>query len=351
MAFDLYINPVGLLYGAAAREAIEDGKAGKLAGGSIGFLNGQLLTGAPGSLEREFYSYRDLKRSKDAVVGERLHLVEQSRALPVKHKCRGPLIMGVVNVTPDSFSDGGNYLDPAEAIEHGRRLAQEGADILDIGGESTRPGAMAVSVKNEAERVLPVVKGLSNLAQPLSIDTRKPEIMQEAAESGARLLNDISGLTYQQQSLEVARDVDLPLILMHAQGDPRTMQENPQYENVVLEVFNWLAGRLEAAVEAGIKSKNLMVDPGIGFGKNLDHNLMLLANLAFFHGLGVPVVLGASRKRFIGHLAEASEAKNRTPGSIAAALSGAAQGIQIIRVHDVAETRQALRVSQAIAAV
>lgn len=351
MVRDVYLNPVGLLYGSDAQEAIKAGNAGRLAGGDIGFALVQVLQGRPGNIKRELRSYQDLRASSDNAIIECLNLLEQNRVLPAEASQPGPLLMGVVNVTPDSFSDGGEFLDARVAIAHGQMLAAAGADILDIGGESTRPGADAISLNDELERVLPVVEGLHQLKQPLSIDTRKPDVMRQAIDKGARLLNDITALSYDGQSVAVAHELQCPVILMHAQGDPRTMQDNPHYDDVVLEVFDWLMHRLEVALKAGIERPNLLIDPGIGFGKNLDHNLALLANLAFFHGTGVPIVLGASRKRFIGALAEAPNAKQRVPGSLAASVKAAAGGVQVIRVHDVAETRQALNVAQAIQAI
>ncbi len=350
MARKFYLNPVGLLYGATAREAIKSGHAGQLAGGDIGFSALEVWQGSPQATVRELRSYRDLRPSHETDIIEALHRLEDKRSLPGNPVHSGPLIMGVVNVTPDSFSDGGDFLDANIAIAHGRALANAGADILDIGGESTRPGAKPISLEEELNRIHPVVEGLAALSQPLSIDTRRPEVMRQAVTLGAHYVNDVSALTFEEQSLEVARQLDRPVIFMHAQGDPRSMQDDPVYDNVVLEVFDWLVERLEIAQEAGIKRQNLLIDPGIGFGKTLNHNLQLLANLAFFHAAGVPVVVGASRKRFIGALSKADEAKKRMPGSIAAALKAAACGVQIIRVHDVTETRQALSVADAIQA-
>ena len=253
-------------------------------------------------------------------------------------------LMGVVNVTPDSFSDGGPYLAKDAAIAHALRLEQEGADILDIGGESTRPWSQPVELEEECGRVLPVIAALAKRTRArLSIDTRKAEVMRRAALEGAHIINDVSALTHDPRAMEVAAGLGLPIVLMHAQGDPRTMQDAPSYDDVVLDVYDALQARIEACERAGIPSARLIVDPGIGFGKTLQHNLTLLGALSIFHGLGCAVMLGASRKSFIGHLTGA-EAPDRLPGSIATALLGAAQGVQILRVHDVAATRQALAV-------
>lgn len=260
-----------------------------------------------------------------------------------------PHIMGVVNVTPDSFSDGGAFLDHGKAIAHGLELAEAGADIIDIGGESTRPGSDAVPLDQELARILPVLEGLAgNCSAKLSIDTRKSAVMREAARRGAGIVNDVSAFTHDNQSLETAARSGCAVIAMHAQGDPKTMQVAPHYADVVSEVEAWLRERIEACERAGIARSQIAIDPGIGFGKTLEHNLQLLAHLDRFVALGVPVVLGVSRKSFIGRIAGTPKAADRVPGSLAAALGGVEQGVQIVRVHDVAETRQALQVWGAI---
>jgi dihydropteroate synthase len=260
-----------------------------------------------------------------------------------------PRIMGIVNVTPDSFSDGGSFANVQAAVDHGMRLVEEGADILDIGGESTRPGSDAVALDEELRRVLPVLEGLRARTQAkISVDTRKAEVMRRAAAAGADILNDVSALTHDPHALAAASESGKPIMLMHAQGDPKTMNDNPQYRDVVLDVFDFLAERIKACEAAGIPRDKIVVDPGIGFGKHLHHNVAVLQAMSLYHGLGVPVLLGASRKKLIGQLCNVNDAKKRVPGSIAAALSSVAQGVQIIRVHDVADTVQAVRVWQAV---
>jgi dihydropteroate synthase len=259
-----------------------------------------------------------------------------------------PRIMGVVNVTPDSFSDGGRWLEPEAAIAHGLQLAAEGADILDIGGESTRPGAEPVGIEEELRRVIPVIAALAGQVRvPISIDTRNAEVMRRAADVGARIINDVAALGHDPNALRVAAETGLAVVLMHAQGDPRTMQLDPHYDNVVLDVCDWLEARVAACEAAGIARERIVVDPGIGFGKTVEHNLALLGSLSIFHGLGCPILLGASRKSFIGRLSGGAPADQRLPGSVAAALLGVAQGAQVLRVHDVAATRQALAVWEA----
>jgi len=261
-----------------------------------------------------------------------------------------PRLMGIVNVTPDSFSDGGAFASTRAAVDHALRLEAEGADILDVGGESTRPGAQPVTVEEELGRVIPVIEGLAGRTKALiSIDTRKAEVMRRALAAGAHIINDVAALTYEPECLEVAEASNAPVILMHAQGDPRTMQAAPHYDDCLLDVCDWLEARIAACEAAGIDRARLVIDPGIGFGKTLAHNLELMAGLTLLHGLGVPVMLGASRKSSIGMLSGVKKAHERVAGSIAAALHRVSQGVQILRVHDVAETRQALSVWEAMA--
>ncbi len=259
-----------------------------------------------------------------------------------------PLIMGVINVTPDSFSDGGEAVDAAQALARGRALADAGADILDVGGESTRPGAEPVSVDDELARVLPVVRGLSEAGFAVSIDTRHARVMEAALDGGAAVINDVTALTGDPQSMGVAVVRGAPVILMHMQGDPRTMQDEPRYEDAALDVYDYLAGRVAACEAAGVERMRIAVDPGIGFGKTADHNIEILHRLGLFHGLGCALVLGVSRKSLIARLSRGEAPKQRLAGSLAAALAAVAQGVHILRVHDVAETRQALNVWSAI---
>jgi dihydropteroate synthase len=259
------------------------------------------------------------------------------------------LVMGVINATPDSFSDGGQFLSVDAALEQARRLIAQRADILDIGGESTRPGSDPVESGEELARVLPLIEAIrreSSIA--ISIDTRKPEVARAAVAAGANCWNDVSALTFTPDSMATAVALDVPVVLMHAQGDPKTMQQDPQYRDVTGEVLNFLVGRIGQAIQAGMKLSNIIVDPGIGFGKTLAHNLTLLQDMPRFVALGRPVLVGASRKRFIAALDQGAEVGDRLGGSVAAAMFAAQHGAQILRVHDVAETRQALTVQTAL---
>jgi dihydropteroate synthase len=343
----LYLRPLGFLYGATAKAAVGEGLALLLAGGPIAFTAAELIEGEPGSSKRALFTARALTEAKDAGLAERLQRVTAPRPPFAGLSFDRPHLMGIVNVTPDSFSDGGLYDRTEDAIMHAAALASAGAGIVDIGGESTRPGSDAVAEADELARVAPVIEGLKGLHAAISIDTRKAQVARAAAERGATIFNDVSALTYDEKSLAVAAQTGLSVILMHAQGEPKTMQDDPSYDDVVLDVFAYLTGRIEAAVTAGIPRSRLCADPGIGFGKTMAHNLTLLANLSLFHGLGVPLLVGASRKRFIAGVAGGDDAKAREPGSHAAAIAACAQGAQILRVHDVAGSRQALEVWRA----
>ena len=261
------------------------------------------------------------------------------------------LVMGIVNVTPDSFSDGGEHFDPDAAVAHGLRLAGEGADILDVGGESTRPGAQDVPLEEELRRVLPVVERLARETRlPVSIDTSRPEVMRAAVEAGAGMVNDVFALR-REDALDTAAALGVPVVLMHMLGEPRTMQHAPDYDDVVGEVHRFLAERIFAAEMAGIPRQRIVVDPGFGFGKTTAHNLQLLAQLERFTGLGVPVLAGLSRKRTIGELTGRDDPRGRIHGSVAAHLVAAQRGARIVRVHDVAATVDALKLWQAVAEV
>lgn len=262
-----------------------------------------------------------------------------------------PRVMGIVNVTPDSFSDGGAHDTLEAAVAHGLKLAEEGADILDIGGESTRPGAQEVPIDEELRRVIPVIERLAKeTSLPLSIDTCKPEAMRAAVAAGAGMVNDIYGLR-QPGALAAVAELGVPVVIMHMLGEPRSMQDAPEYDDVVADVHRFLAERIFAAEMAGIAKKNMVVDPGFGFGKTTAHNLALLAQFERFTELGVPALAGLSRKRTIGEITGRSVPAERAAGSVAAHLIAAQRGAKILRVHDVAATVDALKVWNAVAAV
>ncbi len=318
-----------------------------LAGGLFGFREVEVLRrGAPAEILPA-----DAAEALHPEEAETFALLSAPRPALAGLDLAQPRIMGVVNVTPDSFSDGGLLSDAGAAVARGLALAEAGADLLDIGGESTRPGAEPVGRDEELGRVIPVIEGLVAAGCPalISIDTRKAAVAEAALAAGAVMFNDISALAHDQRSPAVAATAPA-VCLMHALSDPRTMQRNPRYGDVLLDVYDFLELRIVAAGAQGVDRASIVVDPGIGFGKTIAHNLALIRRLSLFHGLGCAVMLGVSRKRFIGVLSGVGEAHRRASGSVAAGLAGLAQGAQILRVHDVAETRQALEVWRVIAA-
>jgi dihydropteroate synthase len=346
----IHLRPAGFVTGAEARAGVDLGWAGWLAGGPVAYTLAEILEGATGETGSRTISYRELADG----AGERLDrlraLIEAPRGIDwAGEGGRAVRIMGIVNVTPDSFSDGGLHATAQAAITHGVALAEAGADIVDVGGESTRPGSDGISVEDELDRVLPVIESLAGRGIPVSIDTRKAAVMTAAVGAGATVINDITALTHDPAAVATAAGLGVPVVLMHAAGDPKTMQDNPRYDDVVLDVFDYLEARIAACEAAGISRDRLTADPGIGFGKTFDHNLQLISRTSLFHGLGVGLVVGASRKGFIGAISGERDARRRGPGSIAAALAAAAQGVQAVRVHDVAETAQALAVWEALA--
>ena len=261
---------------------------------------------------------------------------------------RRTALMGIVNVTPDSFSDGGRYFDPGKAISHGIDLAQEGADIIDVGGESTRPGARPLSAREEIERILPVIRGLRRAVPiPISIDTYKADVARAALAEGADMINDISALRFDVAMAPLIAAEKVPVVLMHMQGAPQTMQQRPRYQNVVEEVREFLRSRIHFALEAGVEADRIIIDPGIGFGKELDHNLALLRGIPTLASLGRPILVGPSRKTFIGKILEVGP-EERLEGSLAAAVAAVLAGANMIRTHDVKEARRAVRIADAL---
>jgi dihydropteroate synthase len=262
----------------------------------------------------------------------------------------GPMVVGILNVTPDSFSDGGDFLDPEAAAEHAATMLDEGADMLDIGGESTRPGSDPVSQEEEIQRVVPVLERILSVrpGAVISVDTYRSGTATAALEAGASLVNDVTALRGDPRMASVVEEAKCPVILMHMQGEPKTMQKEPHYQDVVREVRDFLAERAEYAVAAGVRPENVILDPGIGFGKNLEHNLALLHNLDAVVDLGLPVLIGASRKRFIEGITGVQEARDRVPGTVATTVLAYERGATFFRVHDVRANREALAVAEAV---
>ncbi|WP_456389485.1 dihydropteroate synthase [Profundibacter sp.] len=260
-----------------------------------------------------------------------------------------PRIMGILNVTPDSFSDGGDFSAPEAAMKHARDMVIDGADILDIGGESTRPGADVVPIDLEISRTAPVISAIrSEMQTPISIDSRNARAAQAAISAGADLINDVSALSHDAEMVKLAVDTASPVCLMHARGVPKTMQSSPRYKDVLLDVYDHLQTRIMVVEAAGIPRSRIMIDPGIGFGKRSEHNLVLLRDISLFHSLGCVILLGASRKKFIGDITGTQSAKDRTFGSVAVAILAVTQGVQMMRVHDIKSTKQAISMQMAI---
>ena len=355
---DVTVQPTGLITGGAAERAIEAGFALPIAGGPVAFTTAVVMLREDGRLLRTLAALdavRDWAAGEATPVGDAvaacLDRISRPRAAFAGLMLDCARLMGVVNVTPDSFSDGGDRFDPGAAIAAGRALADAGADLIDIGGESTRPGAEPVSPEHEAERILPVIAALAAEGIAVSVDTRRASVMAAALDAGARVVNDVTALTDDPDAPEVIRASEARAILMHMQGDPRTMQDAPRYADAPFEVFAFLQARTAALEAFGLEASTLAVDPGIGFGKDDAHNASILASIGLLHATGAPVVLGASRKSFIGRMSRGEPPKARLAGSLAAVAGAAMQGVQIFRVHDVAETRQALSILARLGAV
>jgi dihydropteroate synthase len=352
MRRDIYLRPLGLYGVRGPHGADEIWGSLRLAGGWLDFTSLEIIERQGRDVRRriaglsEFFERDWGRRTLEAA--DLFEALRAPRARLAGLTLDRPRLMGIVNVTPDSFSDGGQFATTQAAIDHALRLAEEGAEILDFGAESTRPGSDPVPLDEELRRLMPVLEGLAGKTKALlSVDTRKAEVMRRAATVGIDILNDVSALTHDPEALAAAAETELPIVLMHARGDPKTMQEKPHYDNVLLDVFDYLEARIAACERVGIPRAKIVVDPGIGFGKTLEHNLQLLTGVSLFHALGVPVLVGASRKRFLGTLTKIETAHERVAGSIGAALAAAAQGVQVLRVHDVAATQQALTVWEA----
>ncbi len=332
-------RPLGLVSGGAARESVARGLALSLAGGPSAFTAIELVGRRGGEVVAAIVALAEAGAVADP---QKLAALSAARAPWAGLALDRPLVMGILNVTPDSFSDGGAFLAPADAIAQGRALLVAGADIIDIGGESTRPGALPVPADVEIGRIAPVVRGLAEAGAVLSIDTRKTAVMAAALAHGARIVNDVSALADDGAMALVARK-EAPVVLMHMQGEPATMQREPRYGLASLDIVEALAARVALCAAAGIPRARIVVDPGIGFGKTRGHNLEILRRLALFQALGCGVLVGVSRKSLVG-----GPAGERLPGSLAGALFALSQGAQILRVHDVAETRQAIEFWRAI---
>lgn len=343
------VRPVATIAGEVAAAGVRNGTAHWLAGSTRAFSAVELLsrtaTGIATTITPVLALLHALKGEPDlrTTMETALHRLTEPRPNWAGFALDRPLIMGILNITPDSFSDGGRFADPAHAVAHGRALVAAGADIVDVGGESTRPGAAPVTPDEEFTRVGPVIQALATAGIVLSVDTRHASVMSRALEAGARIINDIAALS-QPGAIEIAAKTRAPVVLMHMQGDPSTMQRAPRYDLASLDIVEFLEARIAACIDAGIAHGAIVVDPGIGFGKTQKHNFEILARVGLLHDLGTGILIGASRKSFLGGAVDA-----RLAGSLAIAIHAVQQGVQILRVHDVAETRAAIMVTEALA--
>jgi len=288
----------------------------------------------------------DLNEKDKKFVSDKLEVLQSPYKQLKSLKLEIPKIMGILNVTPDSFSDGGEYDEPANAYKHYKQMISEGAEIIDIGGESTRPGSKTVAVKKEISRILPVLKKIKTIKKNkvlISLDTRKSKVASELKGKGVDVINDVSGLRYDKNMMKFLSKNKFPFILMHSISNPQNMQRKINYQNVLLDVYDFFEKRIAKCNEIGISSSNIILDPGIGFGKTMKQNFTLIKNIALFHSLGCPLLLGASRKSFIGKLSKNNLNHNRIGGSVSSVVYGLSQGVSIFRVHDVHETKQAIK--------
>lgn len=344
----IYIRPTKIVFGQKANYLIKAGTAKNLCGlEDVGFLSVEILKRQSDRNTVEEYSILELDRLdfRNQIESD-LNKISSKRNNIFNLNFQNPILMGVLNVTPDSFSDGGKYNTTFRALDHVKSMIDFGAHIIDVGGESTRPGAKLISEQDEIARVSEIIqlikKKYSN--QLISLDTRKSKVMQHGISLGVDILNDISALDFDQLSFQVVKDSGKPIILNHSQGIPESMQNNPTYENVLLDIFDYFENKIKFLKDNGIKDEQIIIDPGIGFGKTLEHNLELISKISIFHGLGYPIMVGPSRKSFIGKIMGEKDNPQRLGGTIASILYSYSQGIQLFRVHDIQETSEALKV-------
>jgi dihydropteroate synthase len=344
----IYIRPTNIVFGQKANYFIQAGTAKSLCGlDDVGFLSVEILKRKSDGNAVEEYSVLELERLdfKDKIQSD-LNKITSKRNNIFNLNFKNPILMGVLNVTPDSFSDGGKYNTTFRALDHVKNMIDFGAHIIDVGGESTRPGAKSVSDQDEILRVSETIQSIKKKYpnQLISLDTRKSKVMQHGISIGVDMLNDVSALDFDQLSYQVVKDSGKPIILNHSQGIPENMQNNPTYDNVLLDIFDYFENKIKFLKDNGIKDEQIIIDPGIGFGKTLEHNLEIISKISIFHSLGYPIMVGPSRKSFIGKIMGEKDNPQRLGGTIASVLYSYLQGIQLFRVHDIQETSEALKV-------
>ena len=344
----IYIRPTNIVFGQKANYFIQAGTAKSLCGlEDVGFLSVEILKRKSDGNTVEEYSVLELERLdfKDKIQSD-LNKITSKRNNIFNLNFKNPILMGVLNITPDSFSDGGKYNTTFRALDHVKNMIDFGAHIIDVGGESTRPGAKSVSDQDEIVRVSETIQSIKKKYpnQLISLDTRKSKVMQHGISIGVDMLNDVSALDFDQLSYQVVKDSGKPIILNHSQGIPENMQNNPTYDNVLLDIFDYFENKIKFLKDNGIKDEQIIIDPGIGFGKTLEHNLEIISKISIFHSLGYPIMVGPSRKSFIGKIMGEKDNPQRLGGTIASVLYSYLQGIQLFRVHDIQETSEALKV-------
>ena len=346
-----YTRPCNFYYGNNERKLIEKKKALSLAGNlNIAFDHLEIFQRKKkGIVQSDIYSITEIKAlSKEIIstVKTDLKKITSKRKSICGLKFDNPQIMGALNITPDSFSDGGLFFDESKAYDHANLMIKNGATIVDVGGESTRPGSKAVNEKDEWDRIKnTIIKFKKNFPKiPLSLDTRKSYVMKKGIECGVNIINDVSGLNFDKKSFDAINLKSIPFILHHMQGIPDTMQKNPKYDDVLLDIYDFFDEKINFCLKKKYKKNFIVIDPGIGFGKNLDHNLRLMSKISTFHSLGHPILIGTSRKRFIEHIVTKFDTPDRTGGTLASVLYGLSQGVQLFRVHNVKEINQGILV-------
>jgi dihydropteroate synthase len=339
-----YTRPCNFYYGEKSLKKIIDKSSLPLNGNKlISFDNLEIIT----RKNIKKINIKDIKYQNQNIkkkIKKDLNLITKKKYFKKINFSNSPILMGVINLTPDSFSDGGKYNKKNKAFNHAKYLIDKGCVILDIGGESTRPGAKEVEKKLEWKRVSKLLKKIKKLKSFVSLDTRKSWIMEKGIKNKINLINDVSGLNHDANTIKVLKKTNIPFVIQHMQGSPKTMQKKPRYKNVVLDIYDFFEKKINDARAEGIKHNNIILDPGIGFGKNLKHNITIIKNISIFHSLGFPIMLGASRKRFIKDLSGKNDTKERLGGTISSSLYAMMQGIQILRVHNVDEVNQGIKV-------
>ena len=341
-----YTRACNFYYGNISKDLVKKKRSLPLNGNNqISFDQVELIT----RKSKKFFLIKSLnklpERIKKQITLDLKNITSKKKNFANLNFLRPPIIMGILNLTPDSFSDGGKFNNESKGFRHAIKMFKSGASIIDVGGESTRPGSRGVNIKLEWKRINKILQLISKKI-PVSLDTRKSEIMEKGIKLGVKIINDVSGLNYDPETINILKKYKVPFVIQHSKGTPETMQNNPTYNNELLDIYDFFEQKIKFLRSIGIKHNNIIIDPGIGFGKNLKHNMNLISNISIFHSLGFPILIGNSRKKFIKKLSGINDTKNRTGGSVASSLFLMMQGVQILRIHDVNEVLQGIKVFQ-----